>query len=329
MALLAAFVAGACTGGSPASVPATIGSASVLDASPMPSATRAAPPLAPSPSSSVLQESEPVPVVAGFDAGLAYEFAVALAQQGGRDAGTRGDQIARAMISMQLRDAGWQVVEEFVALPQGGSTRNIVAFRQAADLLRPHVVIGGHYDTKGGSPGANDNGSGIGVLVSVAREIHDEPGPVPIVLVAFGAEETQPTAARDHHLGSTAYARERGQQVIAALIIDMVGNGDRTCICWFDAGPRTLVDRLQAVATAAGLGGYREERRGDISDHGPFARQGIPAAFLWTFNDGVLHTPRDTPDRLRPADMARAGALTLALVRGLGADDLEGFRTAP
>ncbi|MFT5221918.1 MAG: hypothetical protein ACI867_000213 [Glaciecola sp.] len=293
----------------------------------MPSATLAAPPLVPSPSLSVLQES--LPVVAGFDAGLAYEFAVALAQQGTRDAGTPGDEIARAMISMHLRDDGWQVVQEFVALPQGGSTRNILAFREAADLLRPHVVIGGHYDTKGGSPGANDNGSGIGVLVSVARELHDEPGPVPIVLVAFGAEETQPTAARENHLGSTAYASERGQQVIAALIIDMVGNGDQTCICWFDAGPRTLVDRLKAVATAAGLGGYREERRGDISDHGPFARQGIPAAFLWTFNDGVLHTPRDTPDRLRQTDMARAGELTLAFVRGLGADDLDGFRASP
>ena len=39
---------------------------------------------------------------------------------------------------------------------------------------------------------------------------------------------------------------------------------------------------------------FRVEARGDVSDHGPFALAGIPAAHLWTYEQPTLHTPQDT-----------------------------------
>lgn len=319
-ALAAVAIAGSCTTTAPAPT-ATSTAAPSPTPSPTVSASDLGPPLGlPSPE----PEPTPDPVLAAFDGAEALRFATDLASLGTRDAGTPGDVAAREVIRDAFAADGWDVVEEEFALPQGGTTTNIVAVRDPADLERPHIVVGGHHDTRGGSPGANDNASGIGVLLGVAREVLDEPGDVPVVFVAFGAEEFQQNTGL-HHLGSDFYAGLRRDLVLGAFIVDMVGNGPGHCICWLDLGPPTMANRMRAVADAFGLDGFTVEARGDISDHGPFARRGLPAAFLWSYNDGVLHTPRDTADRLQQDDIQRAGDLTLAFVRTLSADDLDGL----
>lgn len=247
---------------------------------------------------------------------------------GHRDAGTPGDRAARAWLRDHWEAGGWSVHGESFDLPQGGTTSNVVATQDPGDLDRPHVVIGGHLDTRNQSPGANDNASGIGVLISAAEALAAD-FPVPIVLVGFGAEEYQPAEPRVHHLGSDDYARRHGANVIGALIVDMVGNGPATCICWLDLGPRTMAARLEAVADQAGFAGFRVEDRGDISDHGPFARRGIPAAFLWTYDDGRFHTSADTAEHLQRDDIQRAGDLILEFARTLSAADRDGLRATP
>ncbi|MBW3576415.1 MAG: M28 family peptidase [Actinobacteria bacterium] len=252
----------------------------------------------------------------------------ALTALGPRPAGSPADSQARQLIADRLGGAGWSVVEEPFPLPQGGVTANVVAWRDLDPRGGAHVVVGGHHDTVAGSPGANDNASGVGVLLAVARELADEETGVPVVLVAFGAEEYQPSEPRQHHLGSDRYAAGHADRVVAALSVDMVGNGDVTCICWSDVGPATLAQRLQHVAAETGLTGYEVQTRGDISDHGPFARRRVPAALLWTFLDEVYHSPRDTPEHLRPTDLRRAGDLTLSFLRSLGPQDANGLAPA-
>jgi Zn-dependent M28 family amino/carboxypeptidase len=80
-----------------------------------------------------------------------------------------------------------------------------------------------------------------------------------------------------------------------------------------------------AVAEASAIPDIVATTRGDISDHGPFARRSVPAAFLWTGSDGRLHTPADTIDHLDPIDLQRAGDLTLAWLRGLTEQDRAGL----
>ena len=136
-----------------------------------------------------------------------------------------------------------------------------------------------------------------------------------MVLVAFGAEEYQGDTGV-HHVGSEHLA-SHDEDVIAMLAVDMVGNGVETLVVGLDGTRDDLVTDLVAVAAAAGIADVRATSRGDISDHGPFARRGIPAAFLWTDRDGRLHTPADTAEHLDPDDLARAGDLVLAWLRGL------------
>lgn len=242
-----------------------------------------------------------------------------------RVAGTSADAVARTVVGAWFAQAGWAVTEEEFALPQGGTSANVVARWPGREDEDVHVVVGAHLDTVAGSPGANDNASGVATVVELARELADEAAalPVPVVLVAFGAEELQ-EGTGVHHVGSQAYVDAHGTDVIAALSIDMVGHGPRTCICWLALGPDTLAQRLRALAGED----FAVELRGDISDHGPFARAGIPAAFLWSYDDGRLHTPADVAEHLQPAAVARAGDLTLALLRGLVLTDADGLGPA-
>ena len=66
------------------------------------------------------------------------------------------------------------------------------------------LVLGAHYDTSPGSPGANDNGSGVAVLTVLAQELADDELPFDLRLVLFGSEEIGLN-------GSFAYLKGLGQ----------------------------------------------------------------------------------------------------------------------
>lgn len=317
LVLLVVLAAAACVrgavqdGGSPSVAP--------RPAAPAPSPEEPSPSVSPSPE----------PLVGAPDADRAGRLATLLARDvGPRPAGSGADAVARLAVTSWLLRAGWEVEVETFPLPQGGTTANLVATWDGRGRGEPHLVIGAHLDTVAGSPGGNDNATGIGALVVLAEELADEAAslPVPVVLVAFGAEEYQPSNPRVHHLGSEHYAEQAAPDVVAMLSLDMIGQGATTCICWYDAGPRTLADRLAAVTAPDG---YRVERRGDISDHGPFALRGIPAAFLWTYMDPRLHSPADTWEHLESDAVERATTLAADLVRSLGDADRGGLGSPP
>lgn len=317
--LALALLAQACSGGTPSSTPPVASVAST----PTVEATIATPTPTPTPTPS----PTPTPTWGPFSAAAAMADIEALSVGiGARPAGSAQDAEARRYVIGQFVAAGWTATEEQVELPQGGTSANVVATLDARDLEGPHVVIGAHLDTIAGAPGANDNASGTGVVLELARVIAEGPPlGVPVVLVAFGAEEYQPAEPRLHHLGSDAYAERYAEHVIAALSVDMIGNGDSTCICWLDLGPFALAARVEAVAESAGISAVHVESRGDISDHGPFARRGIPAAFLWTGDDGRLHTPADTFEHVRAQDVQRAGDLVRHFVLSLTLEDRDGL----
>lgn len=270
----------------------------------------------------------PEPVVGPIDADRALAVAVALADGVGRRVpGTDGDLAARALVTAELESAGWVVTSDPVPLPQGGETANLIATVDGGvPEDGPVVVVGSHLDTLGGV-GANDNASGVGVLVAVAAELRDEVArlPLPVVLVAFGAEERQDAPGRPNHLGSEQLAARLADRTVAMLSVDMIGNGPTTRIMGLEGTDDALVRRIAAVAGRDGVTDVETGARGNVSDHGAFALRGVPAAFLWTGPDDRLHTAADTTEHLDVADLARAGALTLAFLRDLGPDDVDGL----
>jgi Zn-dependent M28 family amino/carboxypeptidase len=90
---------------------------------------------------------------------------------------------------------------------------------------RPDIVlIGAHYDSVFGSPGANDNGSGVAALLALARRFAGKPAQQTLRFVAFVNEE--PPYFLSEQMGSFVYAgrcKARGDRISAMISLETIG----------------------------------------------------------------------------------------------------------
>jgi len=90
---------------------------------------------------------------------------------------------------------------------------------------RPEIlVIGAHYDSVFGSPGANDNGSGVAALLALARRFAGKPAGQTLRFVAFVNEE--PFYFQSEQMGSFVYAsrcKARGDQISGMISLETIG----------------------------------------------------------------------------------------------------------
>jgi Zn-dependent M28 family amino/carboxypeptidase len=103
-------------------------------------------------------------------------------------------------------------------LAKGGKQDNLGIEKQMKKRLPP-IVIGAHYDTVPGSPGADDNATGVAVLLELARDIASGPLKYPVQLVAFDMEEYG-------YLGSSHHAAKYKQQqesIRLMISLEMLG----------------------------------------------------------------------------------------------------------
>lgn len=203
------------------------------------------------------------------------------------------------------------------------------------------VVIGAHYDTCLGNPGADDNASGVAALLELSRTLAGGQFDRTIRLVAFVNEEP-PYFREDDAMGSRVYARalrEAGHEVAAMLSLESIGyysdeSGSQhypaiIAPLYPDTGNfvavvgktrsrpliREVVELLElhgevpveSIAAPASITGI------DWSDHASFWDQGWSQAVMITdtatFRNPHYHQSSDTPDTLdydRLAELVRA-----------------------
>jgi Zn-dependent M28 family amino/carboxypeptidase len=109
---------------------------------------------------------------------------------------------------------------------RGASYDNIVAVREGEDPSAPMVLVGAHYDSVRGTPGADDNASGVATLLEAARLLASETFTSTIEFVAFNLEESQGTTYRVGSRHHAAQARRKGIRYAGALVLEMVGYTD-------------------------------------------------------------------------------------------------------
>ena len=185
------------------------------------------------------------------------------------------------------------------------------------------VLVMAHYDTVAASPGAVDNAAAVGVLLELARVLHDHP-PAQPVLLAFTANEEIGL------VGAEALAERRRGDVAFAIALDLIGGSGELTL----NGAGTLIGdaELRWIANAADRAGvplaaplaHRVASRwwpqAERSDHGPFTRRGIPAVHFYNrgqdgeWIDLAYHSARDLPARVDRASVADVGRLLRALV---------------
>ena len=123
----------------------------------------------------------------------------------------------------QFRSLGLEVTTHaFRAL--GGTYRNVIATRSFPGRPRSEpaglpLIVAAHYDTVPHSPGADDNASGLAVMLEVARCLREVPLAGELRFLAFCLEE-------EDLLGSLAYCarlRESREQIRGAIVLECVG----------------------------------------------------------------------------------------------------------
>ncbi len=127
----------------------------------------------------------------------------------------------RNYIMGELQKYGWKPKQQ--KFSQGV---NIFASRQGTDKAAGAILLGAHYDTVANSPGADDNGSGIAVILEIARLLGSRSTPRTLQLAFFDKEEAG-------LLGSRAFTAktEQLQNLDGVVVLDMVGYGCYTSGC--------------------------------------------------------------------------------------------------
>jgi Zn-dependent M28 family amino/carboxypeptidase len=234
---------------------------------------------------------------------------------------------------------------------QGKPVRNVIAELPGHRLPKEIVLVGAHYDTVSGSPGANDNGSGVAALLELARLLREREVPRTVRFVAFVNEEA-PFFGTDE-MGSLTHARAaraRGEDVRAMLSLETIGYYSDAPdsqhypfpLSYFypqtanfigfvgNVGSRRLVhDALasfrrharfpsEGAAVPASIDGV------GWSDHWAFWEAGYEAIMLTDtafFRYAHYHTGDDTPDKVDYERLARVVAGLAEVIADLAGGD--------
>jgi hypothetical protein len=106
----------------------------------------------------------------------------------------------------------------------GHTVKNIEVEIPGNGLAGEVVLAGGHYDSARGSPGANDNATGVAAILELARLLKDERPRRTLRLAAFVNEE--PPYFQTDDMGSRVYARrarDRHENIVGMSSIETIG----------------------------------------------------------------------------------------------------------
>jgi Zn-dependent M28 family amino/carboxypeptidase len=253
-------------------------------------------------------------------------------------------EAAAAYIEGELKKLGYDPGRQ--PYEAGGKTvRNIDATLPGSGSGAPAneiVVVGAHYDSVRGAPGANDNGTGVAATLELARLLKDGKPARTIRFALFVNEE--PPFFHTELMGSVVYAkrsRKRGEKVVGMLSLETIGfysdeKGSQQYPPPFNRYfPDTgnfiafVGDDSAAEFVARCVGSFRRHTKfpsegGALpdtiegigwSDHWAFTREGYPALMVTDtapFRYRHYHTAEDTPEKV---DYDRTARVTAGVAR--------------
>jgi Peptidase family M28 len=265
---------------------------------------------------------------------------------GERHAGKRSAlDAAEAFLKARAEELGYAVnVEAFEA--RGQTFHNLVFERTGTQHPEQIFVVGAHYDTAVGTPGANDNGTGVASLLALAEAFsaHDVPRTLRFVLYAneeppfFGTDDM----GSRHHANASA---ARADKMWAMLSLETMGafsdaedsqkypppigllypsKGDFIAFV-SDTESRDLLERtmiaFRSRAQVPSEGGALPGTMPGVywSDHWSYWRVGVPAVMVTDtapFRSQHYHEPTDTPEKV---DFHRLSLVVVGLTHGIDA----------
>ncbi|HEX7900694.1 MAG TPA: M20/M25/M40 family metallo-hydrolase [Planctomycetota bacterium] len=250
----------------------------------------------------------------------------------GRNNGSEGGRKAAEYVAEKFREAGLKpggpqgYFQDFDF--RGAPSRNVLGLLEGES--KEVVVVAAHHDGHGVlkgkvQPGADDNATGVALVLEVARELAKTKPKRSILFISFDAEE-------DGLVGSREFARaELYPDVAAAFVFDLVGGRlfewetDRLYAMGSESSERlssavrsTKVDGLSVLP----MGVFLIEPYPDFarSDYAAFRSKGVPFVFFSTGTPWYYHTEHDTPEVI---DFPKLGRVT-AYAKALALDTANG-----
>ncbi len=248
---------------------------------------------------------------------------------------------ARVYISDRLKRAGYRVESQtFRDKIVKKDAYNLIASKPGNDEI---VVIGAHYDSATLTPGANDNASGVAVLLQLADRLAKTETERTVRFAFFVNEE--PPFFMTSDMGSTVYAKQCAQKkenIVGMLSLETLGYySDEPASQHFPPGitgyPNTgnflafiaepnseellreCLDNFQGLPVESLVAPAQTEGV-SWSDHASFWRYGYQAVMVTDtapFRYPHYHKPSDTPDKINEKSLERAAEGLESVVRAL------------
>lgn len=237
--------------------------------------------------------------------------------------------LARAVdhLTAALSQCGYSILRE--TCQHSSLQANLIVERRGSAEPDSVIELGAHYDTVAGSPGADDNGSGLGALLEIARVLQNVECRRTVRLCFFGLEEEPRRSGSADHV--SLIEKRPSERHLGILVFEMVGyrrrepgsqrapmripgifwppdTGDFICLItdWASAGIATRFERA-ARRFVPDLPIYSVKRLGVFlrdaarSDHVPYwraKRKGMMITDTANFRNPHYHKATDTPDTL-------------------------------
>ncbi len=237
-----------------------------------------------------------------FSKEKAFEHVKYLADTiGPRPMGSPKEREALLYAAEKLAEYGCQVEWQFFTQSNRFNTNSGNVIGRYPGLTEKEIVIGAHIDSAGPEiPGANDDGSGVAVMLEAARVLCQQPHQSTLVFV---------------------------DNIALMLQLDMANN-DSPLTIWIDTPqhqtPKWLVSEsidifhslgYRNIDYATHFQSFNNAMDGAGSDHQPFMKKGIPAIAFVSDITAPIHTRNDSVENFKIDGLERSGKLILELVR--------------
>ncbi len=256
---------------------------------------------------------------------------------GPRNPGSSGHAKCLEYIQTTLARAGGRITTQAFSHQAPGLSAP-VALTNVVARFGPErsggILLCAHWDTRPwadrdpdparrGDPilGANDGGSGTGLLLALAERLAEEPPDFPVTLVFFDGEDLGREGHGEEYLAGSVHFAERLPELLPhlCLLLDMVAS--ETMVLTLEATSRSLqpdwAGVIDGIAERWAISTYDPIWAPPvIDDHIPLLQAGLPALCLIDFRDPHWHTHADSPAHCSAASLRDTALVVLGLLEG-------------
>lgn len=258
----------------------------------------------------------------------------------GRKTNTRGGLLAKDFVVSKFKEVGlktlngdythtFQFHDKLYNIDLQGN--NVIGYLEGTEIKDPNdgcIIVGAHYDHLGVYNGdiyngADDNASGVATLIEIAVILKNEPPLIPVIFIAFDAEEMRCAGSRYF----VEHLPIKKEAIHLFVNMDMISKSDEselfvTGTSFYPQYKKLINATLEYCDLSIKYGHDRKRDAGldnwvYLSDHGEFHKHEIPFIYFGVEEHKDYHRPTDTFENIDIGFFVESSNVVLSFVRSL------------